>query len=616
MLAFLHYKIPLGLLALGFLFALPAAAADIGNTTGYAWGEKTGWIRFDGTDSAIDYGITVGDASLSGYAWSEKLGWINFNDSGSVYSVRNDGTGQLSGQAWGEKAGWVSMNDSTASLYQVVIDGATGVFSGYAWGEKTGWINFNNQGGLYTVTTTWRASGAPPGGGGDPPGGGGEPPGGGASNCAFHNINGFAWSYTMGWISLSCQNTTAEFDYGLDINFDSGPTADMTGYGWSPNAGWVDFQPVGPYPTAPNHGALFTRTDPNATSTAGIITGWAKVISLGSDGWIKLGPLDIEGTDYGLQISENRAFSGWAWNGGDNIDADPEPERGLGWISWRGEEYGAGAVARWFETLYGDIYAGNNIDQPFSPPAGRYSATYLIQANGTITPGTIISQSGSGAPFVDDAFGVVALPQESNSYRGTMGLIDRTGMINGYYGIVTNYAGDNTSSGTLGASETLNSRLYRYAGNLTVDSAITFNKGIGLQKGNGTILVDGDLIINANIDYEAGAVASRIDNLPSVAWLVKGNIIINPSVTTMVGLYYSEGAAGITTGTTGDPATDVALSIKGLIVAKKITLQRQFVGADNSPSEQITFDGRAIVNPPPGLADMAKGLPALREVSP
>lgn len=613
--AFSPYKILLAALAFGFLFVLPAAAADIGNTTGYAWGEKTGWIRFDGADSAIDYGITVGDASLSGYAWSEKLGWINFNDAGSVYSVKNDGTGNLSGQAWGEKAGWVSAKDSTAGLYQVAIDGATGVFSGYAWGEKTGWINFNNQGGIYGVATTWRASGAPPV---EPPPdeGGGPPGGGGPSNCNFHNINGFAWSYTMGWISLSCQNTTADIDYGLDINFDSGPTADMTGYGWSPNAGWVDFQPAGPYPTAPSHGALFTRNDPNATSTAGVITGWAKVVVLGSDGWIKLGPLDIEGTDYGLQISDNRAFSGWAWNGGDNIDADPEPERGLGWISWRGQDYGAGAVARWFETLYGDIYSGNNIDQPFSPPAGRYSATYLIQANGAITPGTIISQAGSGAPFIDDAFGVIALPQESNAYRSTLGLLDRTGIINGYYGIVTNYAGGSNSSGTLGTSLVLNNRLYRFNGNLTIDSDLVFNKGVGAQKGSGTILVDGDLIINANMDYEAGALGGRIDNLPSVAWLVKGNIIINPSVTNIVGLFYSEGAAGITTGTTGDPLADVALSVKGLMVAKKITLQRLFVAADNSPSEQITFDGRAIVNPPPGLADMAKGLPALREVSP
>ncbi len=436
--------------------------------------------------------------------------------------------------------------------------------------------------------------------------------------CNFHNINGFIWAYTIGWISLRCQNTNV--DYGLDINFDAGPTAAMTGYAWSSNIGWVDFQPSGPYPTAPNHGALFTRTSGGATSTAGTITGWAKIDSLGSNGWIKLGPLVIGGTDYGAQIGANRAFSGWSWNGGDNMDVDPEPERGSGWIHWQSDNpdvpYGAGAVARWFETLYGDIYSGGSIDQPFSPPAGRYSATYLIQANGTINPVTITSASGGSAPYVDSSFGALALPQQSNSYRGTLGVLDRAGLLNGYYGTVTTYAGDSASAGTLGTSLILDGKIYHYTGNLIIDSAITFNKGIGTQKGNATIIVDGNLIINADINYEAGAVGSRIDNLPSVGWLVKGDVTVNPAVTALSGIFYSEGGAGISTGTTGARATDVALAVKGMFIAKKITFQRLFIGADNTPSEQITFDGRAIVNPPPGLTDMIKGLPTLREVIP
>lgn len=434
--------------------------------------------------------------------------------------------------------------------------------------------------------------------------------------CNFHNINGFVWAYTIGWISLSCQNTNPPIDYGADINFDAGPTALMSGYGWSSNVGWVDFQPSGPYPTAPNHGALFTRTAGPATSTVGTITGWAKIDSLGGNGWIKLGPLDIGGTDYGAQIGSNRAFSGWSWNGGDNLDADAEPERGAGWISWQGDEYGGGAVARWFETLYGDIYSGGNIGAIFSPPAARYSATYLIQANGTIDPVTITSNAGGGAPYVDENFGVLNLPQESNSYRGSLGNLDRTGILNGYYGAVTTYAGDNTSSGTLGTSLVLGGKIYHYTGNLTIDSAITFNKGAASQKGSGTIIVDGNLLVNVNIDYEAGAVGSRIDNLPSVAYLVKGNVAIDPAVTSLSGVFFSEGAAGITTGTTGARETDAALTVKGMLIGQKITFERLFVGADNTPSEQITFDGRAIVNPPPGLADMVKGLPTLREVSP
>ena len=436
--------------------------------------------------------------------------------------------------------------------------------------------------------------------------------------CNFHDITGFIWSSNIGWISLNCANTGADVDYGADVNFDAPtPATPMTGYGWSPNVGWVNFQPAGPYPTAPNYTSLFTRNlGESPTSTVGKITGWAKVESLGSNGWLKMGPIVINTVDYGVQVGTNRAFTGWSWNGGDNIGYGPEPDRGTGWVSWLGNGYGASAVARWFETLYGDIYSGGDIDAPFSPPAGRYSATYLLQANGTIDPATITSPGGAGAPYRSENFGVVALPQQSNSYRGTLGILDRIGIFNGYYGTVVTHSGDSNSSSALGANIILERKIHYFTGNLTIDSDLTFNKGTGVQKGNGTIIVDGDLIVNANTLYQSGAVAGRIDNLPSIGWLVKGNVTINPVVSSMAGVFYSEGASGITTGTTGNPLTEQPLTVNGMFIAHSIFLQRLFVSADNTPAEQITFDGRAAVNPPPGFADMIKGLPTLREVVP
>ena len=437
------------------------------------------------------------------------------------------------------------------------------------------------------------------------------------ASCNFHDIAGFAWSSNIGWVSLNCANTGGSIDYGVDINFDSPVPASMTGYGWSPNVGWVNFQPAGPYPTAPNYTSLFTRNEGESpTSTVGKITGWAKIESLGANGWLKMGPIVINATDYGVQVGTNRAFTGWSWNGGDDIGFGPEPDRGTGWVSWTGNDYGGAAVARWFETLYGDIYSGGDIDAPFSPPAGRYSATYLLQANGTIDPATITSSGGSDAPFRAENFGVVALPQQSNNYRGTMGVLDRTGILNGYYGAVTTHSGDSTTSGTLGANIILDGQIHHFTGNLTIDSELTFSKGSGTQKGSGTIIVDGNLIVNANTLYQSGAVASRNDNLPSAGWLIKGNITINQAVTALSGVFYSEGAGGITTGTTGSSLTDVPLVARGMFIAHSILLQRLYVAADNTPAEQIIFDGRAAINPPPGLGDMIKGLPALREVVP
>ena len=94
-----------------------AIAGDMGNSAGYAWIEKLGWISFNGGGAPVNYGITVGEAALNGYAWSEKTGWINFDDSGSNYGVINDGAGNLSGYAWSEKLGYISFDDASANNY-------------------------------------------------------------------------------------------------------------------------------------------------------------------------------------------------------------------------------------------------------------------------------------------------------------------------------------------------------------------------------------------------------------------------------------------------------------------------------------------------------------------
>ena len=163
------YKI-LGLISIaGFLVAIlilglvnyqPALAAFDGNCSGYAYGDKTGFISFNTTAS---YGVEVTDSILNGYAWGEKTGYIRMHGEigsclqpgggcagGYTYAVANDGTGNLSGFAWSEKGGWIRFaatssdySNTLASNYGVYIDSSRD-FQGYAWGEKTGWIHFKN----------------------------------------------------------------------------------------------------------------------------------------------------------------------------------------------------------------------------------------------------------------------------------------------------------------------------------------------------------------------------------------------------------------------------------------------------------------------------------------
>jgi len=471
--------------------------------------------------------------------------------------------------------------------------------------------------------------------------------------CLFHNIGGYIWSGNTGWISLNCNNISdaSDIDYGLNIDFDSVfPSIPVTGYAWSSNSGWLDFQPstragFSGYPASPAYDARFNRSDPgDPESTAGTITGWAKWVALGTEGWVRLSANAGDPFAYQVNVGADRLFEGYSWNGGSNVDADPEPERGDGWIRWDSTGPGGGIpgggasiLAYWFETKYGDIYSGGDISAPFAPLLSRYSATYLIQSNGTIAPVVITSEADAldasidnDDPYIaDDSFGVYSLPDQANNYRGTLGWLDKAGMLAGRYVEVTEYAGTKTKT-TIGQNVTLEGKIYRYTGNVTVDKAIDFKKGTAGKKGNGTIIVEGDLFIDNNITYSSGAISGNVNQLPSVAWIVKGNIEIDPSVTEIDGLFFSEGETpgldgkyGIKTGTTGASSTDVQLVIKGMLIAKKIHLQRLFIKADledpdspNEPAEQIFFDGRAIVNPPPGLTDIAKGLPALREARP
>ncbi len=435
--------------------------------------------------------------------------------------------------------------------------------------------------------------------------------------CNFHNISGWIWNSNIGWISLNCNNTvlgSTGFDYGVDINFESGsPTEPVIGYAWSSNAGWIDFQPSGPYPSAPFHSARFNRNlGESPTTTAGKITGWAKFASHGEEGWMKLGPIEISGTDYGVEVDSSRFFKGWSWN------ASNTSNLGFGWTSWGSPgSYGAEIVTYWFETLYGNIYSKGRIDASFAPPLGKFTATYLIQADGTINPVNITSLGGDSVPYRSENFGPLTFPQLSNNYYGTLGKLDKEGIINGYYGKVNSYAqGAGNSNAVFGANKLLNGEVYSFPGNLIINGPLTFLRGSGSQNASGTIIVEGNLQIQKNIYYQSGSISSRIENLPSVAWIVKGNINISPSVTEIAGVFYSEGSGGIKTGTTGSSETDEPLVIYGMIMAKKINLERIPIQAGNPPGEQIIFDGRAMANPPPGLVDMIKGLPTFREVIP
>lgn len=119
---------------------------------------------------------------------------------------------------------------------------------------------------------------------------------------AGDNVSGYAWNSDYGWISFNCINDSscATVDYGVAID---SATGYFSGYAWSSNLGWIDFAPSNGYPEAP-------LTDVHYNSATGDITGWAKILSLGDDGWIKM-----SGSWGGVVIDgASGDFSGYGWN--------------------------------------------------------------------------------------------------------------------------------------------------------------------------------------------------------------------------------------------------------------------------------------------------------------
>lgn len=132
-------------------------------------------------------------------------------------------------------------------------------------------------------------------------------------------VSGWAWADTAGWISFNCTNVAGECDrsnYGVTID---PTTGQFSGYAWADNVGWISFTrdatmgtpPAAPFNGAENYSAVWDKTT-NA------LTGWAKILSMGSGGWLQFRDAYADPTTARL--------SGWMWNG--NSDGT-----GMGWVT-------------------------------------------------------------------------------------------------------------------------------------------------------------------------------------------------------------------------------------------------------------------------------------------
>ena len=123
-------------------------------------------------------------------------------------------------------------------------------------------------------------------------------------------LQGYAWSPNVGWISMNCSNNAGDCvisNYKVVIN----PDKTLSGYAWSPNVGWIQFGGLSGFPDSGGNAAV------SGDYTGWGFSGWVRALAYGDgwDGWISLSGVAADGVSYGLTFNQYGylAADAYAW---------------------------------------------------------------------------------------------------------------------------------------------------------------------------------------------------------------------------------------------------------------------------------------------------------------
>lgn len=597
---------------------------------GWAWNDHIGWISMNcvdpGTCASRDYGVDMDldNGDISGYGWSENAGWVCFGAScsgttpqgGASYASYSSSTGEMVGWARMEweimpNDGWISLNCQdmgvcATSNYSVTIDTTDNTdVGGWAWSANSiggqsaglGWFDFSQVVGTKEFM------------------------------CQDLIDNDADGDIDCADIDCLCETEKDELECTDAIDNDADGLIDCADN--TPdvaNSCWHND------PYCPTNEALAWYYDS--------VTGWYQP---GGDITCH------DGADNDWDSIINGSYDANPLTGRDCFDADcmpfctGEPEicddgfdndwdgltdcsdeecastcpgicefddsycNGIGTVCYTdpgtGTEYYC--IARpWLETQYGNVYSQEGVSGP-SAPEGEYNATYCVLSTGGIAN---FSSQRDCYLTPDDVFG---FPSKLNKYTNILGNIDIDGIINGRYGevVLIDSADDIPSN--------LDGKIYYSPDNdLDFETAtMTFQNGIGNNSGAGLVIVRGDITFDSDTAYDPGPI-SKIKNLASIGWVAVydpnkdhgGNIYIGRDVNELVGAFYGERQI-ITY------SVDRPLIVHGLMISRSFTFGRTYSSGEQG-SERIIFDGRALANPPPGMEDLTRSLPAISDIVP
>lgn len=571
------------------------------NVEGWAWSATGGWLSMNDINPGSGggaYGVNVdpGTKVMNGFAWSDNQGWVCFGSScggvtpaGAAAYANLDGANNVRG--WmqimnlGNPDGWASLNCADTggggscgvSNYKVSLNPGTGQFSGFAWhglggGSGWGWIDFSG------VKIAAGAEATLPK----------------CHDGIDNNLNG----------QVDCWDNACKQQPALNC-----PANEATQCGL-----------IGQVNCCYN--GVDDDNDFAADCADGDCAGQACGAGCQCSGGVKKETACADGADNDGDGQRDCADPDCAFDPAcaseicDNlVDDDGDGKKDCADPDCSGFP---ACTPAWLKSQYGNVYSKLGISGN-PPPVGQSNSTYCLTSGGTVQNFT--SQTGC----VEANKEPLNLPSGGSGYVSNLGRLDVNGILQGRYGTVVPITTD------AGVPAVMDGKVYVYdrdaqggacpAGEDFVLNARIFGNANGsAARGNGLLVVKGcNLRISGDLSYQAAGVSQYLRNLASFGVLVLakysgglpvagGDININPGVRQIVGLYFGERT--IRTGTTG--GLDVQLKAYGALVGRDIQLQRRY-GSLTEAAEDVIFDGRGVVNPPPGTQDVTKSLPSLKD---
>jgi len=652
---FISLGIALGIAHNSTLRPIDVSATTGDNIAGWAWTPTVGWFSLNDTntgacgtppcgtyglnmavnttvephwDPSLPPGSTINAHAINGFAWSDNVGFICFGDSCNIpactgafypsppgnqfyaYAEPVAGTNTVELHGWGvicnqKDGGWVSLNckdlgacDGTpgSTYYKLVYDPTSQIFhnaasqgSPFAWngntdGSGVGYINF------YISALGMQLNEDP------------ETTYADCHDSIDNDLSGLADCSDASCAGVCTENCTNGLDDDGDGDADCADS-DCACTESICNDG-LDNDLDGPIDCADADCAADPICVPEVICD--------DLLDNDSDGDTDCADSDCAG-DPSCSPPQPQCADFPAGPNQADLCCNDLSDNGTGFIDCYDADcrLQASVCSAWLQVSTGNIYAylGITGTKP-SAQTGLSNTKWCLRSDQTIewTSEESCEQTGVGE---------ISLPSQETKYRNKLGFLDLAGMrVNNRYAPVYNIADASGIPNNLGGA------IYHYTGSAEfVLPAKTFLNGLGTSgNGSGLLLIDGaNLRITGDIQYTSDPVQTRLKNLASFGVVVVknsfgtgGNISIDPGVTRISGVYFAE--SNILTGTTGAPP-DAYLDMVGIFIANQFNLERDNNTDPTRPAERILFDGRAVVNPPPGLSDISKSLPRSTEVS-